>query len=60
VCPPLGDIFEFGCIKWVLTILYEFLIYFMIVFGGFDPFLGDIGPFLRPDLRRKLENDNQL
>jgi hypothetical protein len=32
----------------------------MPVIGDFCPFLGDIGPFLRPDLGRKLGDDNQL
>jgi hypothetical protein len=32
----------------------------MPIFSGFSPFLGDIGPFWRPNSWRKLEVRNQL
>jgi hypothetical protein len=31
----------------------------MSFFGGFFPFLGDIGPFLRPYFGRKLGDDKK-
>jgi hypothetical protein len=45
---------------WFLTLLKDFFNDFISKFGGFCPFLGDIGPFFRPDLGGELGDGYQL
>jgi hypothetical protein len=45
---------------WVFKPYCIFLFDFKPVFGGFWSFLGDLEPFLRPDLGRKLGGCYQI
>jgi hypothetical protein len=47
-------------IKWIFNFIIWFFIDFINRFEGFWSFLGDIGPFLRPDLGEKLGDGYQL
>jgi hypothetical protein len=61
VCAPRPDgIIPIYVKKWVFDLEIVILFYFLNKFVGFWSFLGDIGPFLRPDLGGKLGYGYQL
>jgi hypothetical protein len=46
--------------KWVFILYNKYFNGLIAIFGRFNPFLEDLGPFLRPDLGRKLGDGYEL